>query len=545
MLGLTALAIGLADAALIATARLGAAGAFQYIPARVWMVAPLCWAIVAVVFAVPSYALARRRGGVVTVMAMIALFVGVRFHAQPRPQFLAGLAAMLVAFAAVWLAGRRWTAAPKRIAGALTAAAFLALAAGAAIGTDRFRPPATRGGSGPDVVVAFLDTVPYTSIFRQGTTVAPELPFFSRMASQSIVFDRAYTTSPWTLPAHFSAVTGLPAHRLDVSFDDQYYDGRTSTLAQRFRRRGYRTAAVISNTFLNRGSGFTRGFEVFEHASSALDVCRTAPGTLLDRWWPFFAAGVCNWTASEVTRRAIAQVPATDQPLFLLLNYMDAHDPYYVESGCARPPGGNPLPREVPAQEYRGRYHASHLAAVRCIDRHLGDLAARLRQRKREAVFVVLADHGEHFGEHGLVRHGNSLYTPLLHVPFMIHAPGRPPRHITEPVSTASMARLITDIVDGRDIGKSDGAVVSSLLPPAALRNDEQWSVIAGRWHLIRRREGHALYDLMSDPAEERNLAGSPVAAPVLGKLSAELERESRTAVDRRLDEFRSLGYIR
>lgn len=62
LVAFSALAVGLTDAALIATRRLGAAGAFEYVPQRVWVAAPLCWALVAMVFALVAYPFTGRRG---------------------------------------------------------------------------------------------------------------------------------------------------------------------------------------------------------------------------------------------------------------------------------------------------------------------------------------------------------------------------------------------------------------------------------------------------------------------------------------------------
>lgn len=546
-IALAALVLGLADASLIARSVLGAAGAFQYIPPRVWLAAPICWMAVAVAFALPSFAVSRRRGAALTVIAMIALFLVARFHAQSPSRIAVAVLTMVIITAAVWLAAARWVSAPKRTVSALVAAATVVVGAAAVGRAQPTQPPSRMGpGPGPDVVIVFLDTVSYDAIFPRGKGVDPRLAFMARLAARSVVYDRAYTPSPWTLPAHFSAVTGIPSHRLGIGFDHQQYAGRTATLAERFRRRGYRTAAVISNTFLNRGTGFARGFERYEQAPNALDVCRTGPGLLLDRWSPWFAATVCNWSASEVTRRAFTHVAQDDgRPLFLLLNYMDAHDPYYVERQCDRPPGGNPLHRNVEPDEYRDRYYENHLAAIRCIDRQLGKLEAQLNKRKRGTVIAVLSDHGEQFGEHGLTGHGNSLYDRLLHVPLMITGPGLTPHRVSGPVSIEVLPRVVTEIVDHGRATAEGGAIVSSLSPPGALARAEQWSLIRDRWHLIRRGDQLALYDLVADSAEERPIALSPATTTLFQTLSGELARETRSRVDPRSDKFRSLGYIR
>jgi arylsulfatase A-like enzyme len=39
---------------------------------------------------------------------------------------------------------------------------------------------------------------------------------------------------------------------------------------------------------------------------------------------------------------------------------------------------------------------------------------------------VFTSDHGDGFDEHGLMSHGNSLYTEIIHVPLIMAGPGIP-----------------------------------------------------------------------------------------------------------------------
>ena len=339
------------------------------------------------------------------------------------------------------------------------------------------------------------------------------------MQRESTTFTRAYSTSPWTLPSHLSAVTGLPPHQLDVSFDDQVYSRSTPTLAERFRARGYRTAAVISNSFLNAGSGFARGYDTFHQAQAALDVCRTAPGVVADMYWQWFSAAVCNWTAGSVTRRALGVLDDEEAPLFLTLNYMDAHDPYYVERSCGAASG------------YR--------AAIACLDRHLAPIID-WRSARRATTIVVVGDHGEQFGEHGLQRHGNSLDVQLLHVPLMIRS-GAGEELRMSPVSIAAVPSLL-GFVDAAP--KRDAATLALLHPPAASGLPSEWSALDDTWHLILRERGtDALFHLPTDPGEVYNLVASDPADPAIDRLRAAIA-EMRRSPRPDLGRFRSLGYV-
>src|SRR6185503_16981397 len=66
------------------------------------------------------------------------------------------------------------------------------------------------------------------------------------------------------------------------------------------------------------------------------------------------------------------------------------------------------------------------------LDSELGQFLAGLELRGLAAntIVCVIADHGEEFGEHGRVGHGHGLWENLLHVPWILCVPGRPPeRH--------------------------------------------------------------------------------------------------------------------
>jgi arylsulfatase A-like enzyme len=207
-------------------------------------------------------------------------------------------------------------------------------------------------------------------------------------------------------------------------------------------------------------------------------------------------------------------------PFFLTLNYMDAHEPYYVERSCG------------PDQGYR--------AAVRCLDRHLAPIVD-WRSPRRSTVLAIVGDHGEQFGEHGLRRHGNSLYAQVLHVPLMIRAgDGSHTGQHTGPVSIATLPSLLDDV----NTALTEEPVLAVLHPPAAANLPSQWSAIDASWHLIVRERGaDALYHVPTDPAEERDVLSTAASDPAVLRLRASIDRIRRTPKPS-LRDFRSLGYI-
>ena len=516
---IVALVVGLFDAALVSGGLLGARGAFQYVPPRIWITSPAVWMAVTATIALVLLPLRSRSATTLALAMPFAIFLAIRLRAHPLLLVFA-LAALAAVFVVAHRMIHRWTSGSRAVAATAIPLIVAGAAIVAAVAPFSRAPRVATGASGPNVIVIFLDTVRYDALFDAQGRVHGDLPTLTHVQRESVVFTRAYAPAPWTLPSHLAALTGLPPHQLGISFDSQVYHRSDPTLAERFQRRGYRTAAVISNAFLNAGSGVARGFDTFEQAESSLDICRTAPGLMADTWWPWFSAAVCNWTASAVTTRALPLMNDERGPFFLMLNYMDAHDPYYVERSC----GGG--------RDYR--------AAVRCLDRHLAPIVNW--RSSRPTVLALVGDHGEQFGEHGLERHGNSVYVQLLHVPLVIR-PAVAARAGTRamPVSIAALPALIEDATADPPASEP---VLAQLHPPAASNLPSEWSALDGDWHLIVRERGSdALYHLPTDPAETRNRIAEDSANPAIARLRAAIA-EMRRAPKPDLRRFRSLGYL-
>jgi choline-sulfatase len=150
---------------------------------------------------------------------------------------------------------RRWVAA------LIITLFFIAVAGAAAVGWwwARESPP----HQGPIVLVS-IDGVPAADLSAYGAQRS-DTPAIDAMANESVVFDRAYTHSPQTLPAHASLLTGrLPIDhgvRDDVGFS---LPADTGTLAALLRNRGFATGAAVSSFLLQQRTGLGQGFSFFD-----------------------------------------------------------------------------------------------------------------------------------------------------------------------------------------------------------------------------------------------------------------------------------------
>lgn len=302
----------------------------------------------------------------------------------------------------------------------------------------------------PNILLLVLDTVRSWSmgLYGYGRRTTPLL---RQWAQQGVVFDRALAPAPWTTLSHAVMFTGRHPTELSVEWN-RPYDGAFPTLAEVLQKAGYATGGFAGN-YLNvgRATGLGRGFHHFvDYPLRPLAFLRNT--TLLGRILAIDRVGAILGRRRMIPALPGQQVTADflkwsagrkGTPWFAFLNYYEAHGPYLP-----------PVPydtmylgkQDAAVTQYWDRiqrlYGPSQLplaelavsldaydGAINYLDVQVDSLLRSLAQRGDLAntIVVVTSDHGELFGEHGVIAHGNNLYLPVLHVPLLIIAPGRAP----------------------------------------------------------------------------------------------------------------------
>ena len=128
--------------------------------------------------------------------------------------------------------------------------------------------------------------------------------------------------------------------------------------------------------------------------------------------------GVDRLLAARVERELVAAPgPA---PLFAMVHFAGTHAPYFVDPSDApfepweRTVAWSKMPRLLNA--YRNAIHEQDRSVARVVRAFLA------RQGGAPWLIVFTSDHGEAFGEHGAIHHGQSLYDEQIHVPGWIAA---------------------------------------------------------------------------------------------------------------------------
>ena len=416
-----------------------------------------------------------------------------------------------------------------------TAALAIALLWQVACGSDAFKPR--------DVIVIVMDTTraDHLGVYGYSRDVSPRLDAF---ANDAEVYRNAWSPSSWTLPAHASLLTGRypTAHGAHMRPDRDpdslgknpaYLSDQAITLAEMLKERDFHTAAYAGAGWLAPEFGLLQGYTV-QDAQNLRDI-----------------------QAQELTDRASAWIDTVPEgePLHLLVNYFDPHGPYDPPEGYDTFPAAKKkiekpiLPTEVgkltPEEIVERLSEIRHIVVDRYdgeimyMDNHIGRLLDKLRAvgRYDDALIVIVADHGEGFGEKGALGHGAWLYEPLIRIPFIIHRPGgrnggTQVDHLVSLVDVLNIVAEETGLelpphLDGLPVGAR--ALVLAEEVPSALFKKQRSSLdrdqLAGiRWplKLIVNIPGPTeLYRLDRDPGEKENLADGQAEIELRGLVAS------------------------
>ncbi|HKP57064.1 MAG TPA: sulfatase [Polyangiales bacterium] len=323
---------------------------------------------------------------------------------------------------------------------------------------------------GWNVLLISLDTLraDRLGVYGNPNELTPNL---DRFAQQGATFLQAYAQYPNTYGSHAALFTGqYPTQIGMVGAKGHALGPRQATLASELAARGYVTVAFTEDAFVGSAFGFDRGFDRYSDGDPTLHKLQGYASTTFKR--------ATDW---------LKQRPAA--PFFMFLHTYQVHTPY-APSDEARE-----HLRSLPGGDYHGSVgdhfdglgataynirrstlspedlqHISWLydAEVWSLDQLVGQLFGTLRELELldSTLIVVVADHGDEFGEHEYLAHGETLHHQVLHVPLIFRAPGLVPDGL-----------LVNSVVGLLDVPATIGDLLgmSPFLPNTSGRSHAAW----------------------------------------------------------------------
>ena len=348
-------------------------------------------------------------------------------------------------------------------------------------------------------------------------------PAIDGLAKDAILFERAYSHYPLTLPSHVSILTGElpPVHKIRDNVGYLFESEKHPYLPRLLKQAGYETGAAVSAFVLRPETGLAKGFDTYE-----ADL-KPELGQSLD--------SVIR-SGAETLKLALPWLQArAAKPFFFFFHIYEPHAPY----------------------------EPTYDADVAAADAVIGDLLAELKRLGiyDRATIVLLSDHGEGLDDHGEKQHGIFLYRETIQVPLIVKLPGgeRGGERVSTPAQLVDVAPTLLSLAGVEVPGELTGSSLLELPEePRQIYSETFYarihygwsdlaSIVADRFHYIEAPESE-LYDLAADPGERRNVLAaerrtySSLRQAMKGydrQLAAPAEADEETAA-----KLAALGYI-
>ncbi|MDL0118805.1 sulfatase-like hydrolase/transferase [Halobacterium salinarum] len=305
-----------------------------------------------------------------------------------------------------------------------------------------------------DVIWIQLDSIRYdhtsvpSSSYKRSTT-----PKLKQLAAGDRAYDfsRCYFHGIWTPASTASILTGLPPSRHGVGMYQQSLPQEVDTYPELLSETGYTTTGISTNVQISDLTDMNRGFDNFHYLikenllnsstiRELLEFICLAEEESAGYTWDTKKHNA-SYFVNELAKRQISKASSSSSPLFLFVHHNVTHHAYYppeyFQSSFGEPELGIDQALElVLDMSYNiNKYIANgcafsdkewsalkmmYDATLRYADQKIAELVDYSQNHLDDPLIVVTADHGEFFGEDGLLDHKISTNTAVSHVPLIV-----------------------------------------------------------------------------------------------------------------------------
>ena len=421
----------------------------------------------------------------------------------------------------------------------------------------------------PNILLIFDDQHRYSALGCSGNKVI-QTPNTDRLATQGLVFDRAFSSCPICSPFRGQILTGRYAHKNGVMDNEYRMHTDQMTLPQALKRAGYRTGFVgkwhLGYPPYTEDKRY--GFDYMAannciHSYYKVEYAENEKGPVK----------IDGWAPEEETSLAIRFLETHHgehgaAPFFLMLGWGPPHWPYrqYPEEFDIYNPDNVDIPPNVPEQmeAFARKEIAHYYGNITALDAQMGRVMEALDRLSltRDTIVIFTSDHGDHLSSHGYgkpmdrwmhpsMRASKATpYNESIHIPFLIRYPDRIREDRRSQALLSSVDVMPTllalcgiDIpngAQGTDLshvvldheGPVPDSVYLQILGPGWPHRGKWvgfWRGIrTDRWVYARWKDheyGPLLFDCQNDPYEMNNLAEDSAHAEVQNTLEKRLNQ--------------------
>lgn len=350
--------------------------------------------------------------------------------------------------------------------------------------------------AGTPVIIISIDTLRSDRLPAYGYR-GVETPNLDRFREDAILYEKAYSHCPLTLPSHATMLTGLLPADTGIRDNVGYQlRERIDTLPALLKKQGYATGAAVSAFVLRKESGLNRGFDFYDDQVESVGTGRVKVIGRMQR---------SGTDTVSVAREWIDQ--QKEKPFFFMLHVYEPHTPY------------------TPPEPYKSRYASSYDGEIAHVDEIIGRFLEDLKERGLydKSLIIITSDHGEGLNDHEEEEHGIFLYREAIQVPLLVKLAGSNEKGATvsTPVQLADIFPTVlehtaTPQVQLRSPAKSLTSFIKQPAPKRQIYSESYYakfhfgwsdlhSLTDGEHHYIRAPKPE-LYDLTKDPSEKQNI---------------------------------------
>lgn len=406
----------------------------------------------------------------------------------------------------------------------------------------------------PNIILIIADALRADYLPVYNPNIETKTPELNKFIEKSILFEDCSSQASWTKPAFASIYTGVIPLMHHATDKNAIINPDLPTVAEVLSKKGYLTKGFGNNPNVNSIFGFNKGFveytelqpkrvffakdssskltiyeilrRVYGKISSVVLKIMKRPPNVREYYQP----------AEVVTEEALKWIdnrPYQNHPFFLVLHYMDTHDPFFHPEKKTFYPrallGNHPKSHLTPLMR------EAYIAEIEYLDTYLGKLFNELEKRglNSNSYIIFTSDHGEEFEDHQGWWHGFTLYQEMLHVPLIIKVPDTQKgvdninQKVHDLVRHIDLTRTLTEIAGvtppetftGRPLLSQDGKIIRHEEEVFAWAENETEGQIMqslrNKTHKLilanpdnpRGFKPEELYDLFKDPKEKKNLS--------------------------------------
>jgi len=385
-------------------------------------------------------------------------------------------------------------------------------------------------------------------------------PNIDGLAEKGVLFEKAYSTAPSTLPSSVSIFTGnysgsygkisRKSRRKNKRDRITIYVNENETLfAEALKNRSYDVLMELENQiagFANNLQGFDRFRMIKKEEKRGNRLVENVTGIK-----PRMIKGKSGFKPSYSRMYSLLHYLLTvpgDQNFFVMKWFLDPHGPYRPQEKFKKKIAIDPatLPRDESLytgglkavfQLYKENklskreleyFKSLYKAEVESVDERVGYILKALEYRGflDNTIVVFTSDHGEFFGEHGLLGHGQNHYEQVIHVPLIIAGPGIPKgKREQTMISNLDLMPTLKDLLDIEYDHNMQGKSYSTLFSGGKVShriqffdrtsnvsgNTKNSALLMNGYKLIVTRKGSGrsftLFNLSNDPSELKDVS--------------------------------------